>query len=147
MSTLVINLNTYPVYETLTLLLKDRSTGNNILFATDDYTTLGPFWNARQHIVPNNLIENGACIIQPRVLKSQEEQTQRTRQKAEVFTPAWVCCLMNNFCDEEWFGRKDVFNHLEGKKWTPTEDPIPFRTKKEWQAYVDSRRLEIGGGD
>lgn len=31
-------------------------------------------------------------------------------KKAEVFTPAWLCNLMNNHCDEDWFGRSDVFN-------------------------------------
>ena len=48
--------------------------------------------------------------IQPRVLKNKEQQQERTRAKAEVFTPSWICNKMNNHCDEEWFGRKDVFN-------------------------------------
>lgn len=32
-----------------------------------------------------------ALTIQPRVLKSLEEQNKRTRKKAEVFTPSCIC--------------------------------------------------------
>ena len=54
---------------------------------------------------------------------------------------------MNNFCDEEWFGRKDVFNYQEGKTWTPTAGKIEFPAQKSWKQYVDSRRLEITCGE
>ena len=32
----------------------------------------------------------------PRAVKSKEEQTQRAKDKAEVFTPAWICNAQNN---------------------------------------------------
>ena len=44
------------------------------------------------------------------VAKSLEKQAERTREKAEVFTPSWICNKMNNHCDAEWFGRENVFN-------------------------------------
>jgi len=48
-------------------------------------------------------------------MKDFQKQQERTRERAEVFTPTWLCCMMNNFVDEEWFGRKDVFNVQNGK--------------------------------
>ena len=46
----------------------------------------------------------------PRILKSRDTQTARSREMAEVFTPSWICNAQNNLIDEAWFGRKDVFN-------------------------------------
>lgn len=69
-------------------------------------------------------------------------------KKAEVFTPAWLCNRMNNYCDEDWFGRTGVFNtENEDHTWTVTEGKIEFPKRKKWQHYVDSRRLEITCGE
>lgn len=56
---------------------------------------------------------------------------------------------MNNHLDEEWFGRKDVFNVQRDREWTPTEGHITFPKHKHasWKLYVDSRRLEITCGE
>ena len=54
---------------------------------------------------------------------------------------------MNNHCDDEWFGRADVFNHQEGQVWTVSTDPVTFPEGKDWKQYVDSRRLEITCGE
>jgi hypothetical protein len=86
-------------------------------------------------------------MIQPRIYKTLEAQAARTKKHAEVFTPAWVCCLMNNHLDEEWFGRADVFHRLDDRTWMPTQTPITFPTGRTWQQYVDSRRLEITCGE
>lgn len=88
-----------------------------------------------------------SCDIQPRVYKAAAEQTERTRKRAEVFTPAWIVNQMNNHCDAEWFGRADVFNHQDGQKWTVSTEPITFPEGKDWKQYVDSRRLEITCGE
>ena len=40
-------------------------------------------------------------IIMPRALKSRDEQQRRSRQMAEVFTPAWLVKKMNDVIDEE----------------------------------------------
>lgn len=61
-------------------------------------------------------------MLIPRVSKSLEQQAERTRKKAEVFTPSWICNKMNNHCDEEWFGRPNVFNTEDGQSWILTED-------------------------
>ena len=147
MASIEIKTNEWPGKDVLSLLLMDRSTKKNIIFATDSYEDLGSDYGAKNQITEQLLTVDGRCLIQPRVLKSTDEQLLRTRKKAEVFTPSWVCCLMNNHIDEAWFDRPDVFGRLEEQKWTPAEDPIEMPKRKRWQAYVDSRRLEITCGE
>lgn len=131
----------------LDLLLKDKTTKRNIIWATDTYESLGHGFTDKEQIDRNLLLQH-ADIIKPRIQKSQEEQAARTRKKAEVFTPAWLCNQMNNYCDQEWFGRENVFNtENEDNTWTVNEDKIEFSGRKTWKHYVDSRRLEITCGE
>ena len=104
----LINLQDYPVRLVLRELLQDKTTKQNIMFATDAYTAAGI--TPRTPITVDLLLGMNTLDLQPRVLKSMEEQNQRTRQKAEVFTPSWICNKMNNNCDTVWFGRENVFN-------------------------------------
>lgn len=143
----LINLHSYPVNIVLDSLLKDKSTKKNIIFATNAYTESDSTIDERTAITSKLLKGFDACVIQPRVSKSLEQQAERTRKKAEVFTPSWMCNKMNNHCDEEWFGRPNVFNIEEGQSWIPTEEPIAFDKPKDWQKYVDSKRLEITCGE
>ena len=143
----LINLNTYPVSVVLKNLLKDKSTNKNIILATNAYTENDSSIDERTQITVGLLKGFDACVIQPRVSKSLAEQIERTRKKAEVFTPSWICNKMNNHCDEEWFGRKNVFNTEDGQSWIPTEEPIAFEKPNDWQRYVDSKRLEITCGE
>ena len=143
----LIDICSYPVANVLDLLLQDKSTKKNIIWATDTYEEFGEGFTDKVQMNVNSLLRR-ADIIRPRIQKSQEAQAQRTRKKAEVFTPAWLCNLMNNHCDEDWFGRTNVFN-AENKDhtWTVTEGKIEFPKQKKWQHYVDSRRLEITCGE
>ncbi|MGG3272573.1 hypothetical protein ABEP16_27215 [Priestia aryabhattai] len=131
----------------LKLLLKDKTTGRNIRWATDNYKHHGSDYAAECEIKPNLITGLHTHVIQPRVSKNQEEQFKRTRDKAEVFTPSWICNKQNNLVDEAWFGIKDVFNHTVGNGWITNEKPIAFPEKKEWKHYVDARRLEISCGE
>ncbi len=144
-------MHTYPVRPVLPVLLQDKATRKNIIWATSSYSALGSEYQADVQMTTKALIGMDAIMLQPRVLKAQTEQQERTKAHAEVFTPSWVCNQMNNFCDEEWFGRKDIFNRQEGHTWTATSEPIIFPTKKVkvplWKRYVDSRRLEITCGE
>ena len=79
--------------------------------------------------------------------KSQSEQIKRTKDKAEVFTPSWVCNQQNNLIDDAWFKRTNVFNFANGTSWTANENPIEFPEGKKWTDYVDARRLEISCGE
>lgn len=147
MASIKIDTREYPVSRVLPSLLFDRTTKKNIIFATESYEERGDLYGAKLEITKDLLICDGACIIQPRVLKNLEEQQQRTRKKAEVFTPAWVCCMMNDHCDTEWFGREGIFGKLDGQEWHPCSGRIEFPKGKKWQTYVDSRRLEITCGE
>lgn len=144
----LIKLDAYPVKDVLKQLLKDKTTRKNIIFATDAYSSINNTINAKSQITVGLLLGFDACVIQPRVQKSQEEQAERTRKKAEVFTPSWICNKMNNHCDEEWFGRPNVFNtENDDQTWTINEEMIEFSKGKTWKQYVDSKRLEITCGE
>ncbi len=143
----LIDISSRPVANVLDLLLIDKSTKKNIIWATDTYEEFGVEFTDKIQMNANSLLGR-TNLICPRIQKSQEAQAQRTRKKAEVFTPAWLCNLMNNDYDEDWFGRKDVFNTMsEDHTWTAVEGRIEFPAKKKWQHYVDSRRLEITCGE
>ena len=143
----LIDISSSPVVDVLDLLLQDKSTKKNIIWATDTYEEFGEGFTDKVQMLANVLLLR-PDIIRPRIQKSLEAQAQRTRKKAEVFTPAWLCNRMNNHCDEDWFGRSSVFNtEKEDHTWTVTEGRIDFPKRKKWQHYVDSRRLEITCGE
>ncbi len=143
----LIDISSYPVAQVLDVLLQDKTTKKNIIWATDTYEELGEEFTDKAQLDANALLQQ-PDLIRPRIQKSQEEQADRTRKKAEVFTPAWLCNQMNNHCDEDWFGRSGVFNTENADHtWTVSEGKIEFPKKKKWQRYVDSRRLEITCGE
>ena len=111
-----------PVLDTL---LRDHTTGKNIFWATHDYEALGPAYDYHSQILPELITGEHEKVVRPRVLKSKEQQTDRSKDMAEVFTPSWVCNAQNNLVDEAWWAE-------EGKTW---ED------------YVRSTRLEITCGE
>lgn len=126
-------------------LLKDRTTGGNIIWGTDSYSYLGDGYQATDEMLQRELIFKD--LVKSRMLRDNSEQAARTKKKAEVFTPAWICNKMNNYCDEEWFGRKDVFNVEIDKSWKVNDDLISFPNGKTWKDYVLSTRLEITCGE
>lgn len=133
----------------LNVLLKDRTTKKNIIWATDDYEYLGNQYKIQSEIKPELIVVDNCNIIKPRVLKSQQSQQNRKKRKAEVFTPAWMCNIQNNLIDNAWFGRENVFNFEKHKSWEPNLCLIEFDAegKKTWKNYVDSTRLEITCGE
>ncbi len=143
----LIDIGSYPVVNVLDLLLQDKSTKKNIIWATDTYEELGEDFTDKVQMNAHSLLRR-PDLIRPRIQKSQEAQEQRTRKKAEVFTPAWLCNQMNNYCDGDWFGRSGVFNTENADHtWATSEGKIEFPKEKTWQQYVDSRRLEITCGE
>lgn len=143
----LIDLNTYPVSENLKALLKDKTTKKNIIFATSVYSSKGTPIKETEQMTEEILKGFTQYEIQPRVLKNKEQQQERTRAKAEVFTPSWICNKMNNHCDEEWFGRKNVFNIEQDQGWQVNTEKVEFDTEDGWKKYVDSKRLEITCGE
>ena len=96
--------------ELLSLLLFDRTTRNNIFWATDNYADFGEGFQSGDKITIEHVTGKYGNIIRPRIKKTKAEQISRVRDKAEVFTPSWICNSQNNSVDEAWFGRKNVFN-------------------------------------
>ena len=143
----LIRLDAYPIKGLIRRLLQDKTTRKNILFASDSYAEYGAEYRDNAQMTENALLGFDSCDIQPRVYKAASEQTERTRKKAEVFTPAWIVNLMNNHCDAEWFGREDVFNVQNGQDWEIITESILFPEGKDWKQYVDARRLEITCGE
>lgn len=131
----------------LNILLKDQTTGNNICWGTEHYTNMGQDYYPQEPIKKSLISGRNSGIIRPRVVKAVEEKVKRTKDKAEVFTPSWVCNEQNNLVDEAWFGRKDVFNVVDNQTWKSTQNRITFPEKKDWTKYVDARRLEISCGE
>ena len=158
-------------------LLKDHTTQQNIYWATDSYADLGEEFTFYAPItldkITSYISDEGVVatkeqydaiikqtpearlryqeMIRPRAVKSKQEQTQRAKDKAEVFTPAWICNAQNNLIDEAWFGRNEgLFNAPDPNdphKWINNEDKILFPEGKTWQDYVADMRLEITSGE
>lgn len=131
------------------MLLKDRTTGKNIIWATDDYEELGEFYEAEQEISIEAILVNDSSIIQPRITKSTWKQQSRTNKKAEVFTPSWVCNAQNNLVDESWVEVEGAFNKETQKSWEVNYDKVIFKNKDmlTWQKYVEAQRMEITCGE
>lgn len=111
----------------LDILLLDRTTGRNIIWATDSYINQGKGFKPKDRIKPELVTGIYGKLIQPRAAKSREEQRQRTKDKAEVFTPLRIVDQMNKLVD--WSGDIRV----------PSED--------NWQEYVRELKLEISCGE
>ncbi len=85
--------------DVLALLLRDHTTGRNIFWATHDYETLGSKYDYHSEILPELLTGKNGKVICPRVLKSKEQQTDRVKDMAEVFTPSWVVKMMVDYVE------------------------------------------------
>ena len=124
------------------LLLIDRTTEKNIIWGTDHYIRKG--YHASDNI--NSIIILGKRnLIKPRVEKSKNDQSKRSKDMAEVFTPSWICNNQNNLIDNAWFGYEGTFNKEDDKSWVATSK-VEFKDKN-WKDYVSDTRLEITCGE
>ena len=140
-----INGLTYDINEEIIKeLLKDKNTDENIIFATPNYLKRG--YKETDQIQIDFLKNKKRALIRARVYKSKEEQRIRSKEKAEVFTPSWVCNKQNNLIDNAWFGKENVFNFEKEKGWITNKNKIEF-SKKTWEDYVKDIRLEISCGE
>ena len=133
----------------LETLLSDRTTGHNIIWADNEYEALGDGYMGDDEITVEKITGLSSGVIKPRIAKEQEHQSQRTRTRAEVFTPSWLVNRMNNDLDGAWFGMRDAFNAEHGTAWRTSAEPVAFPRRKGfgWHAYVESPRLEITCGE
>lgn len=132
----------------LDILLKDRTTGKNIIWATDNYSSYKEGYGFFDEITIDRITgcENG-LVICPRIKKSKEEQEARSRNKAEVFTAAWICNKQINLIDSAWFGHSSPFNEETEYGWKTNYGKISFPQGKKWQDYVNDTRLEMTCGE
>jgi hypothetical protein len=108
----------------LNILLVDQTTKKNIIWATDSYEYLGREFCFNQQIKSELITgKKYGNLIQPRVVKSRDEQRQRTKEKGEVFTPLKIVEQMNKLND------KTTVN------------------TSNWQGYVSEIKLEIACGE
>lgn len=142
-----IDINEKSLYEkhpaVLGLLLIDNTTKKNIIWATESYKRRG--YRFHDCISPFNI--TNAKIIQPRSKKAKAEQTKRSKDSAEVFTPSWMCNKQNNLIDEAWFGRENVFNIEINNYWVVNKEKITMPEGKNWLDYIKDTRLEISCGE
>ena len=89
------------------ILLRDQTTGKNILWANAEF--------GAKEIQPDDIY-----LIKPRWEKIREHQKQRTRDRAEIFTPPEVCKIQNDLITAD---------------------------KKAWTDYIDAKYLEITCGE
>lgn len=134
---MLINISSYLVKDVLELLLQDKTTGKNIIWATDTFN----------QIDIETLLQR-PDIIRPRIEKSPKEKKERTVKKAEVFTPTWLCNKMNNLYTDKWFGQANVFNiESDNHTWITIKEKIEFPEDRIWQEYVEAQVLEITCGE
>jgi hypothetical protein len=130
--------------EVFKLLLKDNSSGKNIIWATNNYSSLGKGYRESDQI-KIEMFTNNKNLIKPRIKKRLSETKRRIREMAEVYTPAWVCNKQNNLIDNEWFGYDNAFNKEVELGWL-TSNKVIF-SKKNWESYIEEERMEIACGE
>lgn len=131
----------------LGILLKDHSSDKNIIWATDNYASKGEGYQEHDEIQEKYITGKNGKVIRPRVNKSKAEQENRSREKAEVFTEAWICNKQNNLVDLAWFGGYNPFNEETEAGWTTKKEKVTFPEGKSWQDYVQDTRLEMACGE
>ena len=157
----LIDFHAPEVQAVLDTLLKDKSTGKNIIWATDPpeelQTVMYEPVTDRSQITTQQLGLTHYEVVLPRMMKQTDTQQQRTRKKGEVFSPAWVCNKMNNALDADWFrglGAEETAGQFTvelPQGWQTVETPVQFPVCKgrtpAWVQYVQSRRLEVTCGE
>lgn len=145
----------------LELLISDRTSKGNILWATEDYSERGGGYRADKEILLEQITGGNGDVIVPRTYKHATDQAGRTKGKAEVFTPVWVVNAQLNLVDGAWFGYPGSFNSTSEdlREITPNPEPIKFPDQaqdgaeaaddslKTWQSYVRRVFLEIACGE
>lgn len=115
-----------------------------VIWATDNYLDKGKEYGFQKPVHDLN-------VIVPRSEKSKVVQKLRTKEKAEVFTPSWVCNRQNNLIDNADMGNTSQgrFNtETEQGNWTATDSPVfPDTHNKEAAEYILRKVLEITCGE
>ena len=157
--------------EILNILLKDRTTEKNILWANGEHSN-------------REIQAEHVDLIRPRHEKLRAHQKQRTRDRAEIFTPPDICRLQNDVTDTAWlrnivtpwlkdsykleddsstakaiidgdfekiaaawFGQSKIFPAMPDAPADTVVANWLAENETLWQTYVTSPRLEITCGE
>ncbi|MBO1306476.1 hypothetical protein JZO70_09905 [Enterococcus sp. 669A] len=101
--------------ELLKILLKDQTTGKNIIWATTNKELSGSTFVDNERLIKKPIELAEAQFIKPRIKKMIEEQKERTKGRAEVFTPTWIVKKMVDTVDSE-FQELSLTRYVE-KMW------------------------------
>lgn len=136
----------YP--EAMELFLKDHITQQNFCWVSDLYSDRGEGFQYKDAILIDSITGDNEMIMRPRSVKTKDEQTQRSKDMVESFTPSWEGYTQNNLIDNVWFGRQVFFNEeAPGHAWKETTEKIEFLEVKTWKDYVRDTRLRIICGE
>ena len=83
------------IYKYIGALLIDHTTNQNIIFAEDEYEGHDPQEHYTEEVMKELIASKK---LNYRVRKSLEQQKERTKKKAEVFTPSWIWKDMIDMC-------------------------------------------------
>lgn len=123
-------MNTSDIYENtirehmpkvLDILLIDRTQSTskrhkNIIWANENYVQYGKkAYAATAQIKPELVTGHMGKIIKPRALKTQSLKKERTKSKAEVFTPTWIVKKQNDEVEKDYLD-DDLEAYIK-RKW------------------------------
>ena len=80
----LIKLKSFPI-ETLKILLKDKTTQKNIIWATSSYEEYGADYFAEKQMTDISLIGLDSIVLQPRILKALEHQKETHKKSCRSF--------------------------------------------------------------
>lgn len=105
----------------LDILLIDRTTSTprrikNIIWANDNYVQYGrKSYAATAQMRPELVTGRMGHVIMPRALKPKELKKERTKTKAEVFTPTWIVKKQNDEVDKNY--QEDELETYIKRQW------------------------------
>ncbi len=124
----------------LEILMQDKTTSKNILWATDSYEKMGESYLFQSEIKTGLITGEFGSLIQPRAIKSKEEQLYRTRDKAEVFTPLSIVKQMNEACDTARVTKNNFQEYVALLKLEITCGEAPYIVSR-YDPVSDSKEL------
>lgn len=110
----------------------DHTTGKNICWVTESYADLGPKYASDKEITVDLITGEHYGLIQTRALKNQELQKDRTKKKAEVFTPFHVVKKMTDMLMDEMdeADKKYYYRFIASTQLEITCGEAPFLTTR-----------------
>lgn len=89
--------------EILNLLLIDRTTNSNIIWANDNYSIFdAKEFNSKSKINVKHIVNNFGSLVIPRAFKTDILKHGRKKENAEVFTPQMIVKKQNDMIESQF---------------------------------------------